>query len=400
MGHSVSCRNERFTIRMMSVALVLALLFCVNASARPQARVKISTAKALKSMARVYMAAGRYDTAREYATQAFAAALRDSEGEALTSGCMIDLAWADLQLGNFESAYATGIEGLELQRQAYGDDHIYAAYTLRILSSICRERGDYQQARVLLDESMEVMYLNAAGDNEIAPFLVDLAGILVAEGRYDEAERVYDNTREKVLAVFGPSHLYTAMVFTQIAALYVRQGRVDEAETLICEGYPILKEVFGPDSYSLVDTWMVMAGIFEHKGELNNAENMMKRALARVEEQYGSQHPRAARILGSLGEFYLDHERYAEAAVVCPLAIDRLKASLGDGHDATAMAQNGLARLYLRQGRTLEASRLCSGAIVTLAQVFEPGHPSLAKVRQTLSSLLFAKAPETDTNIN
>ncbi|HSV26604.1 MAG TPA: tetratricopeptide repeat protein [Sedimentisphaerales bacterium] len=400
MGYSGSSGKERFVSRRALVALAVAMLFCTHAIARPQARARASTARALRSMARVYMVMDRYATAREYATQAVAAALRDSESEAMISRCMIDLAWVDMQLGNFESAYTTGTKGLELQRQAYGHDHIYAAYTLRILSSISRERGDYRKARALLDESMHIMHLNAAGDNEIAPFLVDLAGILVAEGRYDEAEQVYDNVREKVLAVFGPSHLYTAMVFTQIAALHVRQGRVAEAETLISMGYPILQDAFGPNSYSLVDTWMVMAGISERKGDLNRAENMKKRALARVEEQFGSRHPHAARILGSLGEFYIDHGKYTEAAVVSPLAVERLKASLGEGHDVTAMAQNNLARLYLRQGRTLEASKLCSSAIVTLAQVFEPDHPSLVKVRQTLSSLLFANAAERETNIN
>ncbi len=400
MGFSNTHRLGKPAGRFLLAIIALAVMQCGTASALSNPRQNITSAKAMKSMSRVYMAAGRYDKAREYASLAVAAAVRDSEPDTMTSACMIDLAWVDLQLGNYESAWTVGQEALGLQRAAYGDEHIYVAYTLRIMASICNQRGDYRLARQTLDESLDVMYANDAGENEVAPFLVDLAGILVAEGKYDEAEQTYMDARDKVLKSFGPSHLYTATVMTHIAALYVKQGHFEEARQFIDESYPVLKEVFGDDSYALVDTWMTIASIHEHNGELSKAENMMKRALNRVEVRYGEEHPEAARILGSLGEFYLDHGNYEQAAVICPLAVQRMEASLGENHDATAMARNDLARLYLWQGRTAEASRLCSNAVMTLVQLFDPGHPSLAKVRHTLSSLLLAKAPQGLTNLN
>jgi len=395
---SVAAGIRHRTLIGMLAALVI--ICCSTASGRPDPRGAITSAKALRSMARVYMAAGRYDTAREYANRAIAAAVNASEPDTLTSACVIDLAWADLQLGSFDSALELGYRALDLQKKAYGDKHIYVAYTLRILSSINYEKGDYRQARLLLDESIEVMHANAAGENEIAPFLVDLAGILVAQGRYEEAEQTYLTAEDKVLASFGPSHLYTANVMTRIAALYIHEGRFDEAAILVDEAYPVLKEIFGNDSYALVDVWMTMAALFEHSGEMMKAENMMKRALARVEKQYGSDHPKAARILSSLGEFYLDNGDYVNAALVCPAAAQKLMTSFGQAHDATALAQNDLARLYAWEGRTIEASRLCSDAVTTLMQLFDPDHPALAKVRNTISSLLLAKAPDTTSNIN
>ena len=376
------------------------IICCSTASARPDPRRAITSAKALRSMARVYMAAGRYDTAREYASRAMVAAVNASEPDTVTSACAIDMAWVDLQLGNFDSAQELGYRALNLQKKAYGERHIYVAYTLRILASINCEKGDYRQARLLLDESIELMHANAAGENEIAPFLVDLAGILAAQGRYEEAEQTYLIAQDKVLASFGPCHLYTANVMTRIAALYVLEGRFDEATVLLDEAYPLLKEIFGNDSYVLVDVWMTLAAVFEHNGEMLKAETMMKRALARVEQQYGPDHPRAARRLSSLGEFSLDNGDYVNAALVCPVAAQKLMASFGQTHDATAMAQNDLARLYAWEGRTMEASRLCSDAVTTLLQLFEPDHPALAKVRNTLSSLLLAKAPDATSNMN
>lgn len=379
-------------------AIVFLCIQAVAAGAEP--RNAITSAKALKAMSRVYMAAGRYEQARQYAELAVSAAVKDSETEAMTSACLIDLAWTDLQLGNYQAAQVNGQRALELQQTAYGQNHIYTAYTLRILASVSRQSGDYRKARQSLDESIQIMYANDAGENEIAPFIADLGELLAAQGKYDEAEQVYAAAMEKVLSSFGPTHLYTASLMTKVAALCVRQGRYDEAERLTEQSYPVLKEVFGEENYTLVDTWMNIAAIYENKGELDKAENTIRRALTTVEQKYSPEHPQAARILGTLGTFYLDHGKYEEAAVICPLALRRIEAAFGDEHDATAMARNDMARLYIREGRSIEASRMCSSAVVTLTHIFEPDHPYLAKVRRTVSSLLLAKAPEEAASLN
>jgi tetratricopeptide (TPR) repeat protein len=374
-------------------ALAAILLTCSAAMGQPDPRLSITSAKALKSMARIYMAGGRYDMARHYADKAVSAARSANEPDTLLSGCLVDLAWADMQLGNYASAWENGQKGLAIQQAAYGSDHIYTAYTMRILASICRERGDYKKAQSILNESLEVMKANSAGANELAPFLVDRADILVASGKFAEAEQAYADARARVVTAFGQSHLYSATVTAHAAALYTKLEKFDEAEQLLNEAYPTLTEVFGDDSYALVDAWMTRAAIYEHNGRTLDAENTIKRALARTETQYGTTHPQAARILAALGTFYIDHGNYAEASKICPMALERLEKSLGESHDATAMAMNDMARIYAKQGRMGEASRLCTNAATALAQVFGPEHPSMARVRHTLSSLLVAMAP-------
>jgi tetratricopeptide (TPR) repeat protein len=397
MGIIVNNRRYRQLLLLAAAASVFGLSDC--AQARMDSRTPAS-AKALKAIARVYMVAGRYDAAAEAARLAVEAARTESNADVMTASCLVDQAWAELQLGRYASAWSAGVQGLEIQKQVYGQQHVYVAYTLRILSAICRERGDYRQARQLLEQSIAIMNQNAPGENELAPFWVDLAGILVAEGKYFEADDMYNLAREKVSASFGQSHLYTATVTVKVAQLYIRENRFDEARQLLEAAYPVQKEVYGQDSYNLVDTWVAMAAIFEHNGELLKAENMLKRALGMVEKQYSKEHPEAARIMGTLAEFYLNHGDYERAETSCHAALERLKNALGDNHDATAMAMNTLARLYVRQGRTAEASQLCTEAVMALSQVFEPGHPDFVKVRQTLSSLLLAKAPDNLSNVN
>jgi tetratricopeptide (TPR) repeat protein len=400
MGQSTNLGRYNDIKAAILAALAALLMTCSVAVGQPDPRLNITSAKALKSMARIYMAANRYAMAREYADKAVAAARAANEPDTLTSGCLVDLAWADMQLGNYAAAWASGQEGLELQKKAYGSDHIYTAYTMRILASICRERGDYKQARAILDESLEVMKANSASANETAPFLVDMADLLVAWGKYPEAEQVYADARGRVVTAFGQTHLYTATVTSHAAALCVKLGEFDDAERLLGEAYPILKDVFGEDSYSLVDAWLTQAAIYEHNGRTLDAENTIKRALARTETQYGPTHPQAARILAALGTFYIDHGNYAEAEKICPIALERLEASLGENHDATAMAMNDMARVYVHQGRMADASRLCTSATVALAQVFGPEHPAMVRVRHTLSSLLVAMAPGEMASMN
>lgn len=392
MGQSATI-GRGIDVKAALIAAIAALLLACSAAHGQAGKIDPTAPKTLKAMARMYMVSGRYATARDYAEKAVAASRARGEQDTLTSGCLVDLAWADLQLGDYAAAWESGQKGLELQKTAYGHDHIYTAYTMRILASICRERGDYRQARSLLEESLEVMKANAATANETGPVYVDVADLLAAWGKFDEAEEAYSNARNMVVGSFGSSHLYTATVTAHTAAMYAKLEKFDEAEQMINEAYPVIRDVFGEEGYQMVEVWMTKAAIYDHKGRTLDAENMMKRALARTEKQYGSTHPQAARILASLGTFYIDHGNYAEAEKICPIALERLEASLGESHDATAMAMTDMALVYVHQGRMADASRLCTTAAASLAQVFGPQHPAMARVRHTLSSLLVAMLP-------
>ena len=82
--------------------------------------------------------------------------------------------------------------GLKLQEKVYYKEHPYVAYTLRILSSIYQGQGRYQDSRRVLDQALAIMLKShQPEDYVIAPFQVDIADVLVAQGDFQNAESYY-----------------------------------------------------------------------------------------------------------------------------------------------------------------------------------------------------------------
>jgi len=125
------------------------------------------SANALRSMARVYMAVGEYAKAQPLAEQAVALARSGNVSDARLSLCLIDLAWLYRDQARLAEAEKMCIEGLELQEKAYGRDHPYVAYTLRILASVYQARGKYRLAAPVLDRAMAIMLANHKPDDHL-----------------------------------------------------------------------------------------------------------------------------------------------------------------------------------------------------------------------------------------
>jgi len=352
--------NRKSKIINHIVLLVTCLFFCSSVLGAGTAPLQNAQSSAsLRAMGRVHMACGGYEKAQPLLERALNLAQATNAPDTEVCACLIDLAYLYKEQGNLNQAETMCQLGLQLQEKVYRPNHPYVAYTLRILSEIHREQGRYQQAGSELDRAMTIMRaVRSDDDQEIAPFKVDKARLLMAAGDLPNAESYFKEALEVIVRSFGPEHLYTAKVQSSLAALYVSQGRYAQAETLIFKALAVHEKVHGPDHHFLVPLWLVKADIDRAQGETANAKTLLEKSLRVARSQNDSGGLIEAEVLSKLGELHLLNKNYSKAEDSLRQALKVLERLQGADSDRTATVLNTLAQVHRKTGNTAEVAKI------------------------------------------
>jgi len=394
-----SQRQNRTAIRNLILVTIYASIFfmapTVNAKAAPVKRHFSS--RALRAMARVYMAYGEYQKAQPLAEKALAYAKDNDVPESELSTCMIDLAWLYRYQGKLNQAQQFCRDGLQLQQKALGPEHPYVAYTLRTLASIHQDLAQYPLAAESLDHAVSIMRLyHGPDDRVIAPFNVDIARLLAATGSLTEAEDLYTHTIGLIKDTYGPEHLYSANVMIDMAELYVLQENYADAALLLEQAAPTLQLIYEPDNHAMVHMYLTMGKILKAKQDYEQAEQLLRKAVTILQEKYKDQHPDTAKALSALAQLYFETGKFDLAHDTCDDALKMLQNTLGPNNDHTAAAILTMAKIQIRRGKLNQAKELCQSALETFEYVFDENHPKLKPVLKTLILLHLQTADYTE----
>jgi tetratricopeptide (TPR) repeat protein len=280
----ITCKGKAVYFVLLYILLLIGLNASI-ANGKSEASRKNPSSKTLRSMARVYMAYGEYAKAQPLAEKALTLARAEGAADSEIAMCFIDLAILYNYQGKLVDAEEMCKSGLNLQKKTLYKNHPYLAYTLRTLSSIYYEQGEYSKAKAALDEAVVIILdSKIANDTDTAPFLVDMARILLAQGNLEEAENYYQKAILLINASYGPDHLYTANVLAGMAKLYTLQERYAEAEKLINRAIEIQEKIYGSDHHLISESWLTKAKICQEQGNFVQAEQLINKSLAALEK--------------------------------------------------------------------------------------------------------------------
>jgi len=178
-----------------------------------------------------------------------------------------------------------------------------ASYVAALLE---QARGEFQQAMNLYEQAR--LIVAGTGDRAgEAAIIAQIAGVYRAmekalsisrEAGDREGEgvtlgnigRVYDALaiREKQL---GPEHPDTAQSLNNLAELYRAQGKYEQAEPLYQRALAIREKQLGPEHPYTATSLNNLAGLYRAQGKYEQAEPLYQRALAIREKQLGPEHP-------------------------------------------------------------------------------------------------------------
>jgi tetratricopeptide (TPR) repeat protein len=266
------------------------------------------------------------------------------------------------------------------------------AYLLNKAGLFLHYQGRYGEAEPLYQQALAIMRKRLGEQHpDTATSLNNLAGLYQAQGRYDEAEPLYQQALAIRKVRLGEQHPHTAGSLNNLAGLYQAQGRYDEAEPLYQQALAIRKARLGEQHPDTATSLNNLARLYEAQGRYDEAEPLCQQALAIRKARLGEQHPHTAGSLNNLAGLYQAQGRYDKAEPLYQQALAIRKARLGEQHPDTAGSLNNLAGLYQAQGRYDEAEPLCLQALAIRKARLGEQHPDTATSLNNLAELYQAQ---------
>jgi tetratricopeptide (TPR) repeat protein len=257
-----------------------------------------------------------------------------------------------------------------------GEEHPDVAALLNNLAVSLKAQGKYDEAEPLYRQSLAIIrkvcaiHLVASSRDhscqvlgeehpDVAQSLNNLAELLKAQGKYDEAEplcrqslaiirkvcaiRLAASSRDHSCQVLGEEHPYVATFLNNLAGSLKAQGKYDEALIYANQSLDINKRVLGNEHPSTLTSIACVAGNLQAKGDYAAAEPFLRQVISGKSRILGNEHPEMASALNNLAGLLKNTGR-SEVAHLCGwLALAIATRALGPNHPITKQLRKNWA---------------------------------------------------------
>ncbi|MEX1365736.1 MAG: serine/threonine-protein kinase, partial [Nannocystaceae bacterium] len=222
------------------------------------------------------------------------------------------------------------------------------------VGSIHAANGRWAEADEALEQAKELYEEQPRQGLALSRVLRDLAEVRVGQGRFDDADGLLDHATTLAEQTAGASH-------PELAAVLAARGRVDDARRKgttarehYAAGQALLERTVGPNSPLVADVLQDLARSHQRDGQTAAAITAQMRALTVLETALG-EHPRVAAARFSLGVMRLDAGRRDDARGDFEGALAMWESTRGKDHPDLAYSLTRLAALDLDDGQPKRA---------------------------------------------
>jgi len=135
-----------------------------------------------------------------------------------------------------------------------------------------------------------ISFLGSCGGGSVAKSLNNLAALYHDQGKYAEAEPLYQRAMRIDEKAFGPDHPGLATDLNNLAELYRVQGRYAEAEPLYKRSLAIKEKSLGPEHPDVATSLENYADLLRETERVKEAEELETRAHA-IRTKHAEQNP-------------------------------------------------------------------------------------------------------------
>ena len=142
------------------------------------------------------------------------------------------------------------------------------------------QQGNYAEADMQLEAGLKIAEGFGPQDGRLGTTLDNLGSLRRAQGKYAQAEPLYQRSLAILEKALGPEHPDVATSLNNVASIYQAQGRYAEAEPLYQRSLAIYEKALGPEHPELAQSLENYAALLRQTARADEAERMEARAKA------------------------------------------------------------------------------------------------------------------------
>lgn len=265
-------------------------------------------------------------------------------------------------LGRPSSALATAPYAEALVARAPGERRRIEALLANNLGSILDLSGDYEEATIQYQRSIEIMEATGRSiDPLVGSTYHNLGGMYLDRGEPSEAARYFGKAYEVLVSIFGDSHPLVAHPLVGLGEVAIERGEREQASAFYSRSVELMEEGYGPEHVYLIDG-LVGLGNIHVADDPATAERLFRRVEAICETKGASCHPALGAAWEGLGTIALARGRASDAGAL----FERAAAIYGSSRGRT---DRDIARVALKAGKAAIFRGDRESAIASLERV-------------------------------
>lgn len=271
--------------------------------------------------------------------------------------------------------------------------------TLNFAGSICTSAGQYDQAQVLLERSIELgnRVLHSRGP-QVASTSVAMA--VLCNKKLDE--RCVSTNLGRALEFAGQDDVRAsrdpavASFLKNLAVLLRDRGENAKAASILQHALAIEENVLGSEQIETNMTLLALGQLHVRLHEYTLADKEIHDAANRFEKMYGSSHPLVAIAIDSQAQLDLAIGKESEAEALLKRAVNIYDATEDPGGENEPSALNQLASIYINRGDHVNVERTYRKLLSIREKKDGPKSKSTAEALQFVGSSLVMQGKYTD----
>ncbi|OJJ19288.1 hypothetical protein BKI52_20970 [marine bacterium AO1-C] len=312
-----------------------------------------------------------------------------------------ELGYVYQQQGNFVRSLALKNTALELVQNWYNIyekdltqsknrelENLIVSYKSN-LSLVYQDLGEYEEARKLLEDALEV---NIRNFNEFSPKVTILQsnlGLIYRElGKYETAKSLLEQALKNDLKNFGESHPEVAIRQSNLGLIYQDLGQYKKAEELFNNSLKISIKNFGESHPEVAIRQSNLGLVYRELGEYNKALELLEKALKNDWKNFGTSHPTVLIRQSNLSLIYRDLKAFDEALDLLQNSLETSERIFEESHPTITSIQSNLSMLYRELGEFEKARELLEKALNSQVKNFGTSHPAVAISQSNLGLVL------------
>ena len=187
--------------------------------------------------------------------------------------------------------------------------------------------------------------------------LLELGAVYQRKGRFEDAERIFEETMLAMIEIGGEYHPTTLVAMNNLGNIYEQMGFYDDAEPLLEQTLDGMEIAMGQSHPQTARTRNNLALLHESQGNFREAEPLYNTSYEYISESLGKNHPDALGMQNNLAYLYMLMEEYEAAAALFEGLVERWSIAIGPDHQDALKSRNNLGRVYQKLGRLDEAEQ-------------------------------------------